>query len=192
MHQHESVIGTHMSPPSRTLGHLRSSCQPLCFLTHSLQSDKGFTTGFCWLMTPKLLSLVQTFHCLTPTPMDPTTYWMPQHAGFWDTFKLLYFHHHFETLSYVFLFQVAPASHPDVGLSMRERKKVKVVQLCPTLCDPTDYMVHRILQARILQWVTFPFSRGSSQPRDQAQVSLIAGRFFTSWPTREAQEYWSG
>ena len=40
--------------------------------------------------------------------------------------------------------------------------------------------------------VAFPFSRGSSQPRDQTQVSHIAGRFFTSWATREVQEYWSG
>ena len=39
--------------------------------------------------------------------------------------------------------------------------------------------VHRILQARILEWVAIPFSRGSSQPRDQTQVSCIAGRFFT-------------
>ena len=36
----------------------------------------------------------------------------------------------------------------------------------PTLCDPMDYTVHGILQARILEWVVFPFSRGSSQPRD--------------------------
>ena len=41
-------------------------------------------------------------------------------------------------------------------------------------------------------WVVFPFSRGSSQPRNWTQVSHIAGRFFTSWATREAQEYWSG
>ena len=45
--------------------------------------------------------------------------------------------------------------------------KVKVAQLCPTLCDPMDYTVHGILQARILGWVAFPFSRGSSQPRDE-------------------------
>ena len=51
---------------------------------------------------------------------------------------------------------------------------------------------HGILQARILEWVAFPFSRGSCQPRDQTQVSHIAGGFFTSWITREAQEYWSG
>ena len=48
-----------------------------------------------------------------------------------------------------------------------------------------------ILQARILEWVAIPFSRRSSQPRDQTQVSHISGRFFTSWATREAQEYWS-
>ena len=45
---------------------------------------------------------------------------------------------------------------------------------------------------RILEWVATPFSRGSSQPRDQTQVSRIAGRFFTSRDTSEAQEYWSG
>ena len=69
--------------------------------------------------------------------------------------------------------------------------RVKVAQLCPTLCDPMDYIVHGILQARILEWVAFPFSRGSSQPRDQTQVSCSAGRFFTSWATREGQEHWS-
>ena len=40
--------------------------------------------------------------------------------------------------------------------------------------------------------IAFPFSRGSSQPRDRTQILCIAGRFFTSWVTREAQEYWSG
>ena len=70
--------------------------------------------------------------------------------------------------------------------------EVKVTQLCPTLCNPMGYAVYGILQARILEWVAFPFSRGSSQPRDQTQVSWIAGGFFTSWATREAQEYWSG
>ena len=58
--------------------------------------------------------------------------------------------------------------------------KVKVAQSCPTLCDPMDYTVHGVLYARILEWLTFPFSRGSSQPRLQTQVSYIAGRFFTS------------
>ena len=58
--------------------------------------------------------------------------------------------------------------------------KVKISQLCLTLCDPMDYTVHEILQTRILDWVAFPFSRGFSQPRDQTQVSRIARGFFTS------------
>ena len=57
---------------------------------------------------------------------------------------------------------------------------------------PMDYTVHGILHARTLEWVNVTFSRGSSQPRDRTQVSHIAGEFFTSWATREAQEYWSG
>ena len=59
-------------------------------------------------------------------------------------------------------------------------KEVKVAQSCLTLCDRIDYTVCGILQARILEWVAFPFSRGSSQPRDRTQVFRIAGRFFTS------------
>ena len=58
--------------------------------------------------------------------------------------------------------------------------KVNVIQLCPTLCDPIDYTVHEIAEARILEQVVFPFSRGSSQPRDQTQVPCTAGGFFTS------------
>ena len=58
--------------------------------------------------------------------------------------------------------------------------KVKVTQLCPTLCKPVDYTVHGILQIRILEWVAFPFSGGSSQLRDQTKVSHVAGGFFTS------------
>ena len=68
--------------------------------------------------------------------------------------------------------------------------KVKVAQSGPTLCDPMDYTVHGILQARILEWVVFPFSRGSSQPRNGAQVSRIAGGFVTSWATGEALSLW--
>ena len=65
--------------------------------------------------------------------------------------------------------------------------KLKGFQSCLPLCNPVDYTAHGILQARILEWVAFPFSRGSSQPRDRTQVSCIAGRFFTSWATREAR-----
>ena len=55
-----------------------------------------------------------------------------------------------------------------------------------SISPSVDYIVHGILQARILEWVAFSFSRGSSQPRDWTQVSHIAGRVFTSWATREA------
>ena len=53
------------------------------------------------------------------------------------------------------------------------KMKVKVAHSCLTLCDPMDCIVHGILQARILEQVAFPFSRGSSQPRDRTQVSHI-------------------
>ena len=70
---------------------------------------------------------------------------------------------------------------------MASSVKVKVTQSCLTLCDPRDYAVHGIFQTRILEQVAFPFSRGSSQPKDWTQVSRIAGGFFTRWATREAQ-----
>ena len=62
--------------------------------------------------------------------------------------------------------------------------KVLVAQECLTLSDPMDYSppgssVLGILQARTLEWAAMPFPRGSSRPRDQTQVSCIAGRFFT-------------
>ena len=57
---------------------------------------------------------------------------------------------------------------------------------CVWLCNPMDYTVHGILQARILEWVAFPFSRESSRPRNQTRVSHIAGRFFTHWAIRKA------
>ena len=57
---------------------------------------------------------------------------------------------------------------------------VIVAQSCLTLCDPVDYAVPGIRQARILEWVAFPFSKGSSQTRDLMQVCRIASGFFTS------------
>ena len=68
---------------------------------------------------------------------------------------------------------------------------VLVTQSCPFLCNPMDcspscFPVHGVLQARILQWVAMPSSRGSSWPRDWTWVTFIEGRFFTNWATREA------
>ena len=74
------------------------------------------------------------------------------------------------------------------GKGSLDNRKVKVkvllAQSCLTLCNPMECSplgssVHGILQARILEWVAMPSSRGSSQPRDRTQVSYIAGRFLT-------------
>ena len=69
----------------------------------------------------------------------------------------------------------------------------------PILCESMDYSspgssVHGMLQARILEWVAIPFSRGSSQPRDRIQVSIIAGRFFreTQWECNSLGCIWVG
>ena len=75
----------------------------------------------------------------------------------------------------------------DDTILVAEKVKVKVAQSCLALCNPMGYAVHWILQARILEWVAFPFFRGSSQPRDRTQVSHVAGRFLTSWTTREVK-----
>ena len=58
---------------------------------------------------------------------------------------------------------------------------------CFQLCNPIDYSppgssVHRILQARILEWVAISFSEGSSRPRDQTRISCVGGRFLTAYP----------
>ena len=62
-------------------------------------------------------------------------------------------------------------------------KESEVAQLCPILCDPMDCSlsgsIHGIFQARVLEWIAISCSRGSSQPRNQTQVSRVAGRRFT-------------
>ena len=74
----------------------------------------------------------------------------------------------------------------NVILILILKSESEVAQSCLTLCDPMDCSpqgssVHGILQARILKWVAISFSRGSSWPRDQTQVSRIAGRRFNLW-----------
>ena len=71
---------------------------------------------------------------------------------------------------------------------------ILVLQSCPTLCNPMNCSlpgssVHEILQARILEWAAVSFSRGSSQPRDWTLVSCIAGRFFTTKPSRKPKKH---
>ena len=76
---------------------------------------------------------------------------------------------------------------PQIQEAQRAPKKTNIKKSiprhvalsCPTLCNPMDCIVHGIPQDSLLEWVAFPFSRGSSQPRDRTQVSCIAGGFFT-------------
>ena len=82
----------------------------------------------------------------------------------------------------------SPALQAD---SLPSESESEVAQSCLTLFDPIDSnlpgsAVHGILQARILEWGAISFSRGIFRPRDQTQVSLIAGRRFNLWATREA------
>ena len=74
-------------------------------------------------------------------------------------------------------------------------RRARVLSHCSRvhLCDPVDLSlpgssVHGILQARTLEWVAIPFSRGSSQPWARTQISLTEDRFFTVWATREQGE----
>ena len=69
----------------------------------------------------------------------------------------------------------------------------EATQSCPTICDAMNCSlsgssVHGVFQARVLEWVAVPFSRGSSRPRDWTWVSCIAGKFFTIWAIRETDK----
>ena len=77
-------------------------------------------------------------------------------------------------------------------LTVPKTQKWKCYLLSHVRLCVIPWSVRGIIQARILEWVAIPFSRGSSQPKDQTQISCIAGGSFTSWATRETQECWSG
>ena len=68
-------------------------------------------------------------------------------------------------------------------------KSLSRVRLCDAMdCKLQGSSVHEIFQARVLEWVAISFSRGSSRPRDQTQVSCVVGRRFNIWATREAKK----
>ena len=159
------------------------------------QIFKSYTHAFIyWVIVCKILTS-QTLLCLvSPTRLHN---FQVQRLKLWSIQKsldvgIVFFRELFAVVGFSSsirsLFDIAP----HFILTIHLKVKVKVTQLYPRLCNPMDYTVHGILRARILEGVAIPFSRGSSQPRDKTQVSHIAGRFFTSWVTREAQEYWSG
>ena len=147
-----------------------------------------------WVPDLKYLTLITTFSCLSWTvrgPIGKSKNWEITRAWGLNS-SLCYMHVIFVLIIYKIhlpkLITIIKDEVIRVGPNLTWLVKVKVTQLCPTLCNP----VHGLLQARILEWVAFPFSRGSFKPRDWTQVSHIAGGFFTNWATREAQESWSG
>ena len=78
--------------------------------------------------------------------------------------------------------------HTLTGVCVCVSHSIMSDSLRPMDCSPPGSSVHGIFQARILEWDAIPFSRGSSQPRDQTRVSCIVDRFFAIWTTREAQQ----
>ena len=126
-------------------------------------------------MKAKLTFPLNTLFCAHRSENNPAD---------WES-ELLWLAHAVASLllpHYLWQFHLLSTAWERKGLVVTslEKVKVKVSQSCLTLCDPMDCTVHGILQARILEWRAFPFSRGSSQLRDRTQVSCVAGGFFTS------------
>ena len=88
----------------------------------------------------------------------------------------------------------SPGKNTGVGCHFLLQEIFPTQRLNPGLpcCRQILYPLSHQGSPRILEWVAYPFSRGSSQPRNRTQVSHIAGRVFTLWAIRETQEYWSG
>ena len=125
--------------------------------------------------------------CYNSFTDSPNSYFLlcaRHHSSHWATSRKTYYRSPI-LMEFIFLLQrkgnenqIYVSKLPTVLLLL-----LCYTQLCPTLCDPMDgslpgSYVHGILQARILGWVAIPFSKGSSQPRGQTQVSCTAGRFF--------------
>ena len=106
----------------------------------------------------------------------------PEHSGYWLCFLV----DHFPVVMFGSCFCFAVDIVQGTRLfslktfSAALLSEVKVAQACPSLCDPMDYTVQGILQARMMRGQPFPSPGGSSQPRDRTRISLIADRFFTS------------
>ena len=96
----------------------------------------------------------------------------------------------FESLGHYYILHRCPSNPLSIYISIDNIVVWRywyrfVAKSCPTLSDPMDcslpgYSVHGISQARILEWVSISFSRGSSQPRDQTCISCLVGGFFTT------------
>ena len=107
---------------------------------------------------------------------------------FWGNMLLLIMFLFFLIFRSILLFVSFPPTYKQLLIFPTVcESESEIVQSCLTLCRPhaPGSSVHGILQARVLEWVAISFSRGSSQPRDQTQVSHLAGSPFTLWATRE-------
>ena len=128
---------------------------------------------------------VKSNSLLSPTPLFHT-YLLTNYKA---TALILPFHIISTSVSFTLNSFSLPALCPFLHSSYVKKKvKVLIAHSCVTLCHPLGPQgssVHGILQARTLEWVAFPFSRDSSQPRDRTQVFCIAGGFFMNWDTRE-------
>ena len=95
-----------------------------------------------------------------------------------------------ETESHILKILISP---PQIISGLSEEAKslsrVRIFATPWTVCSLPGSSIHRLFQARVLEWVAISFSRGSSQPRDRTWVSRPAGRHFTIWATREASSH---
>ena len=164
-------------------------------LSNQKGDDSNFKGSFkivMLLQTGLLKSVPTTFHtsCLLSHfwgVLDQSSYIIVMIVQLWKCTKNHWRNVCFNWVNCILNYVSIKPGQNSFFAGNRKWSEVKVAQSCPTLCDPMDYKVNGILKARILEWVAFPFSRGSSQPRDRTQISCIAGGFFTSWTTREAQ-----
>jgi len=137
---------------------------------HGLRSLMGYSPWCCkeWDVTEQAHMLFSTsfnYECSQQMTVTWSVLWLLSSIG---------------TMS-IFISHLVTA-YMEISFILIESESHSVVS---DFCNTMDCTVHGILLARILEWAAILFSRGSSQPRDQTQVSHIAGRFITSWATRE-------
>ena len=133
-------------------------------ISYVMHQDKMVTTFFNWIMIDS--QYCDSFRC--------TSRWF---SYIYNLFQIIFHYRLVQDIEYCSLcYAVNPYC-----------LKVKVAQSCLTLGNPMDYTVYGIL--RIQEWVAYPFSSRSSQPRNQTRVSCIAGGFFTNWAIREVPYY---
>ena len=159
------------------------SLVPLPFLKPAWTSGSSWFT-YCWSLAWRILSII-----LLACEMSAIV-WYFEHSLALPFFGIGMKTDLFQSCGHCWAFQISWHIVCSTFTASSFESKSVVAQLCLTFCNPMGCSlpvssVHGILQARILVWVTTPFSKGSSWPRDQIQVSRIAGTFFIIWATRE-------